>query len=127
MFSIKEYRDLDLMIRLKEEGPLRSKEMVQLLGGEEYGRHLGTRLAWMRRFGMVERQGGKANPTWDLTEAGRRVVWAKKRAALMRELDELPQEELIEVMAHVTARYHRGDEMIARMLRREFVFGTQPR
>jgi len=124
MFSIREFRDLDLMLRLKEEGPTKSKDLAHMLGADEYGRHLGTRLAWMRRYGMVTHNGKQE---WDLTESGQRVVWAKKRAALLRELEELPEEELIEVMAHITARYHRGQPMIARMLRREFVFGTQPR
>jgi hypothetical protein len=76
----------------------------------------------MRHYGMLERSD---KGLWSLTDAGSRVVWARRRAALLDELASLPSEELIEVMAAVTARYRTGDPMISTMLRREFIFGTQ--
>src|SRR5262245_46368102 len=122
MFSMKEFRDLDLMLRFQEEGPMKAKDMVLALGGEEYGKHLGTRLAWMRRYGILDRS---ERGEWDLTRAGPRVSPARKRARLMDELAALPLEELIEVMAAVIARSQKGDGMIGTMLRREFIYGTQ--
>jgi len=120
---MREFRDFDLMLKLKEAGPIPSKELAHELGADELGSHLGRRLGWMRRYGMLDRD--PKTKLWTLTEAGGRVVWARKRASLMRELEALPAEELIEVMAAVTARYRLGDPMIADMLRREFIFGTQ--
>jgi len=122
-FSMREFRDLDLMLKLKEAGPIPSKELAAECGADEFGSHLGRRLGWMHRYGMVERD--PKTKLWSLTEAGGRVVWAKKRAALMDELEALPAEELIEVMAAITARYRLGDPMTAVMLRREFIFGTR--
>jgi hypothetical protein len=34
---------------------------------------------------------------------------------------------MVEVMSHVTSRYRLGDPVIASLLRREFLFGTQKR
>jgi hypothetical protein len=122
-FSMREFRDFDLMLKLKESGPIPSKELAGELGADEYGSHLGRRLGWMRRYGMLDRD--PKTKLWSLTEGGSRVIYARKRARLMAELEELPAEELIEVMAAITARYRLGDPMTAVMLRREFVFGTQ--
>jgi hypothetical protein len=124
-FSVREFRDSDLMLRLKETGPIPSKELAHELGFDEFGSHLGRRLGWMGHYGMVERDA--KTKMWSLTEAGARVIWARKRAALMRELDSLPAEELIEVMAAVMARYQRGDPLTATMMRREFIYGSAHR
>jgi hypothetical protein len=122
-FSIREFRDFDLMAKLKESGPIKSKEMAAEMGFDELGSHLGRRLGWMRHYGMLDRDPKTA--LWSLTDAGARVLFARKRARLMEELESLPEEELIEVMAQVMARYQRGQPMIAVMLRREFIFGTR--
>ena len=123
-FSIREFRDFDLMLRLKESGPIPSKELVAELGfDDELGSHLGRRLGWMRRYGMLDLD--PKSKRWSLTEGGSRVIYARKRARLMEELESLPAEELVEVMAAVCARYRLGDPMTAVMLRREFIFGTR--
>jgi hypothetical protein len=121
-FSVKEFRDLDLLLKLRESGPIKSKELAGELGADEFGSHLGRRLGWMGHYGMVERLD---SGEWSLTDGGKRVAFARSRAALISDLSQLPEEELIEVMAAVTARWRRGDPMIASMLRREFIFGTQ--
>jgi hypothetical protein len=122
-FSMREFRDLDLMLKLKEAGPIPAKELAHELGADEFGSHLGRRLGWMRRYGMLDLDQKTRN--WSLTEGGARVIYARKRARLMDELEALPAEELIEVMAAITARYRLGDPMTAVMLRREFIFGTR--
>jgi hypothetical protein len=122
MFSVKEFRDLDLLLKLKETGPVASKDLAGELGRDEFGSIIGRRLGWMRHYGMLERSDGGL---WTLTEGGKRVAWARTRAALISELEALPEAELIEVMAAITARWRSGDPMISTMLRREFIFGTQ--
>jgi len=122
MFSMREFRDLDLMAKLRDEGPVAAKELAGLLGNDEYGRHLGSRLGWMRHYGMLDRD--PKTGLWSLTEGGARVLQANSRA-IFANIDSIPEEQLVGVMADVTARYRRGDAMIATMLRREFSFGTQ--
>jgi len=122
MFSVREFRDLDLLLKLKETGPILSRDLASELGKDEFGSIIGRRLGWMGHYGMLERSD---KGLWSLTDGGRRVAWARTRAALIDDLGKLPAEELIEVMAAVTARWRSGDPMIAAMLRREFIFGTQ--
>ena len=122
MFSVREFRDLDLLLKLRETGPIQSKELAGALGLDEYGSIIGRRLGWMRHYGMMDRSDAGL---WSLSDGGKRVAFARTRAALISDLEKLPAEELIEVMAAVTARWRSGDPMIAAMLRREFIFGTQ--
>ena len=107
-----------------EEGWLESQALAESLGFER-ARQVGTRLAWMRHYGMLEYD--EERKLWRLTEGGERVTKAKLRAAQARELETLPDEAMIEVMASVTTHYRYADDpMIAHVLRREFLFGTQP-
>ena len=64
---------------------------------------------------------------WRLSEGGGRVVKAQERAVSKNRIERIPDEEIVEVMAHVTSRFRLGDPMTAAMLRREFQFGTSPR
>ena len=74
---------------------------------------------------MIERD--EERGLWRLSPGGSRVVAAKVRAAGKRELEALPDEAFVEVMANVSHRYAHADRMTAHLLRREFMFGTQPR
>lgn len=121
--SLYDFRDLDLMLALHASGGMTSRQLAEALGIPTAG--VGTRASWMRRFGMLdfdERSG-----VWTLSGGGLRVVEAKRKAAAIRVVEDVPNESLVDVMSHVTARYRLGDPMIATMLRREFAFGTSPR
>jgi hypothetical protein len=79
----------------------------------------------MRRYGMLD-----LNPKsreWSLSEGGRRVTSAQLRAAAKSQIESVPDEEMVEVMAHVTSRVRLGDRMTAAMLRREFQYGSRVR
>jgi len=123
--SLYEFRDLDLLFRLAEaggeEGWAETEALAELIGLDD-NRPVGTRLAWMRRYGMTERS---RDGLWRPTAAAERVRQARIRAAAQRTLEALPEESMIETMAAVTARYRLADPMIAAMLRREFLFGTK--
>jgi hypothetical protein len=126
MFSLYDFRDHDLMLRLSDLGEISSHDLAQELGlDSEATQAAGVRLAWMRRFGMVRFDQKKR--LWSLSQSGERIVAAKRRAALKKLVDEMPEGELIEAMAYITARYRLGEPMVAHMLRREFVYGTSPR
>ena len=124
--TLYDFRDLDLMIQIAdwEEG-IDSRDLADTLGFGENARPVGIRLAWMRRYGMVDLD--PRNRLWSLTGGGERVLEARLRAAQTRTLEAIPDEALIDVMAHVTSRYQLGDPMMAAMLRREFLFGTKRR
>jgi len=121
--TLYDFRDLDLMLRIAQEA-VQTDDLAKDLGFGKDIAPVGTRLGWMRRFGMVERD---EQGWWDLTPGGVRVVQAKLKAAQASALSALPDESMIEAMAYITSRYHHGDPMLATMLRREFAYGTKRR
>ena len=128
--SLYDFRDLDLMHKLVEEsddeGWVELEHLARSMGlGDNHNRHVATRLAWMRRYGMLERD--EKRGLWRLSRGGERVVVAKVKAAAQRDLEALPDAAMVEVMANVSARYRFTDRMTAQLLRREFLFGTQAR
>jgi len=123
--TLYDFRDLDLLLKMEStRQDWDSETLAHALGQPENTRGVGSRLAWMRRFGMLDRT---ETGLWTLTDGARRVTEARLRAAHARELDQLPEEQMIEVMAHIAGRYLRADPMTAIMLRREFAFGTRRR
>lgn len=117
---IYDFRDLDLMLKISDMGGAETPELASALGFGKDVQPIAIRLSWMRRFGMLDFDGTQ----WDLSAGGLRVVKSKLRAAQASSIDALPDEAMIETMAHITSRYHR-DPMLAHMLRREFLYGTK--
>lgn len=126
--SLYDFRDLDLMLTLEdradEDGWTPTAELASSLGFGDELRAIGIRLGWMRRYGMVEHK-DKPDSIWRLTDGGLRVIDARLRAAQTKSIEKLPDEAMVEVMANVTSRFHHGSPMLAHLLRREFMFGTQ--
>ena len=128
--TLYDFRDLDIMYKIEQAANgagVDVHELAELLGfeAEEGGRNIGIRLAWMRRYGMVAFD--EKTRHWALSKSGSRVVSAQLRAPELRVVKEMPDEKMVEVMALVTSRYHRGETMIGNMLRREFLYGTKRR
>jgi len=126
--SLYDFRDLDIMFRLAENlnGGIPSPELAEMLGFEEGdNRPIAIRLAWMQRYGMVAFDPN--HRTWSLTSGGERVTKAHLRAPALRAVEAMPDEASVELMAHITSRFQRGEPMLAQMLRREFLYGTKKR
>jgi hypothetical protein len=123
--TLYDFRDLDLMLKLDAEGgEAETWELTEALGFGENGRMpVARRLSWMKHYGMLEFD--EKRHLWRLSKGGERVVHARMRAAASRQIEALPDEAMIDVMASVTTRYRHGEPMIADLLRREFLFGTQ--
>jgi hypothetical protein len=128
--TLYDFRDLDLMMRIADEAEKRitSKDLAEAIGldPEDGGtQSVGIRLSWMKRYGFV--QFDAARHDWTLSAGGRRITEAHLRAAQVKAIENVPDEAMVEVMSHVTSRYRLGDPVIAQLLRREFLFGTQRR
>lgn len=129
--TLYDFRDMDLLLRLAHEGDndgwAETEHLAHAMGFREDGgnRPMGMRMAWMRKYGMVEYSAEKR--MWRLSRSGERVTEAHLRAAQEKTIKAVPDEALVDVMSHVTSRYMNGDPMIAHLLRREFLFGTRPR
>jgi hypothetical protein len=130
--SLYDFRDLDLMLRLAENldassngHGVPSDELAQSIGLDDDVRAVSIRCSWMRRYGMLNFDAEHRG--WSLTSGGERVVAAHRKAPALRGIEKLDDALMVDVMAHVTSRYQRGDPMLAQLLRREFLFGSQPR
>src|SRR5262245_56505843 len=126
--TVLDFREPDLLWELAAEGgTAETWELAEAMGfGEQDRQGLAIRLSWMRRYGMVRRD--EKSGVWLLSPGGERVTEARIRAATKTSIERLPDEAMIEVMSSITTHYrHADDPMIAHMLRREFLFGTQPR
>lgn len=127
--TLYDFRDLDLMIASSEtsndDGLFSTEDLATALKMEDDMRAVAMRLAWMRRFGVMDRD--ETLGMWRLTRAGGRHIEAKRVAAASDAIEVVPDEALIDVMAHVTSRYRHGDAVTATLLRREFQYGTEPR
>src|SRR5262245_21204483 len=121
------FRDLDLMLKLAAEGgEAETWELTEAMGfGEQDRQGLAVRLSWMRRYGMLSFDQDRR--LWTLSKSGERITEARKKAAGISQVEKLPDEKMVDVMAHVTSRYRHGDRALANMLRREFLFGTKRR
>lgn len=123
-----DFRDVDLMHKVAEEGGAQgvtSRELAEALGMSDDVQAVGQRSSWMRRFGFFDFD--EDRKLWRLSESGERIVESDVKASTIERLAKVPDEELVEVMAHVTSRYRHGDAVTATLLRREFVYGTAAR
>lgn len=130
--TLYDFRDLDLMVKMAAEGDelgrVTSTDLAGAAGlNTDNGgpRAMGIRLAWMKRYGFVVYD--DKEHFWALSSAGKRVTEAHLLASQQKTIEKIPDESLVEVMSHVTARFRLGDPVNAQLLRREFMFGTQKR
>lgn len=129
--SLYDYRDLDLLLKIADEGDeegwVETRALAAALGADEDEKinGVGGRLSWMRRYGMLDFD--PAKKIWRLSNGGERVIKSRLKAAKAKSIETIPDEALVDVMAHVTSRYRLGDPIMATMLRREFQFGTSPK
>ena len=127
--TLYDFRDLDLMLKIEaegnDEGWLEAADLASSMGFGEEVQPISMRLAWMRRYGMLDYDPEKR--MWRLSSGGQRVSRARLRAREASVIEAMPDEAMVEVMANVTTRYWRGDPMTAAMLRREFLYGTRRR
>jgi hypothetical protein len=122
-----DFRDVDLMHKLADEGGadgVTSHELADALGMRDDVQAVAVRSAWMRRYGFFDYDAERK--LWRLSDAGERIVESDTRASTIERLAKIPDEQLVDVMAHVTSRYRHGDMTTATLLRREFAYGTAP-
>ena len=120
--TLYDFRDLDLLLKMGRDKEWETEDLAEALGQPDNIRGVGSRLAWMKRYGMLTRS---EKGLWYPTHGAQRVTESRLRAAQAKTMEDLPDELMVEVMAKVTQRYMHGSAMLASMLRREFLFGTQ--
>ena len=125
--TLYDFRDVDLMHKVAAEGGAQgvtSKELAEALGMADDVQAVAVRSSWMHRFGFFDFD--EERRLWRLSDGGERIVESDRRASTIDRLAKVPDEQLVDVMAHVTSRYRHGDPLTATLLRREFAYGTAP-
>jgi hypothetical protein len=118
--SLYDFRDMDLMMKLAGEGAATAGEMSDALGFKDEGTHsVATRFAWMKKYGMVIYS--EQLRQWSLSDGGERVVQSHVKSASIPAIEKIPDEQMVDVMAHITTRQHHN-QMLGHMLRREFLY-----
>ena len=93
-------------------------------------RHVGSRLAWMRRYGVVERDPRPGSPTkgyWRLTEAGEALVKARFSKTQQTALSSVKDEQLWLLSAELGLRYEGVNYATANLVRRRFIAAQKRR
>ena len=120
--TLYDFRDLDLLLKMGRDREWSTEDLAEALGQPENLQGVGSRLSWMRRYGMMQRSD---RGLWYPTHSAQRVTEARLKAVQAKTMEDLPDELMVEVMSRVTQRYMHGSVMLASMLRREFLFGTK--
>jgi hypothetical protein len=127
--SVYDFKDTDLMLKVADQGAsgISAADLAADLGWTDRDgtRAIGMRFAWMKKYGMLDYD--DKHHLWVISQGGERVIAAQRAAALTSTIEAVPDESMVEVMAHVTSRFRLGDPMVAHLLRREFIYGTSPK
>src|SRR3954466_5878034 len=94
------------------------------LDNEHPARCLGARMAWLRRYGALDREEGR----WHLTEVGQAVIAARLRAPAQRALDGLDAAHLVVAVESLAACYRAingAGEAYRILTRREWQHGVR--
>ena len=127
-FSLDEFSDRELMLvvhdlteKIEPESWTTAWEVAQKVNlGEEGKLHVGIRFAWMRRYGVLEKDPGHP-ARWRLSAAGREMVAvAKHLSQAQREITKLSNGELVWVSHTLAGRFHRAPDAFANVTRREW-------
>ena len=126
--SLHAFSDEELLAIIQEradkDGWVSTAELSSQVGvpAEEGSRAAGVRLAWMARYGVVERDPGRRHETrWRLTKRGTQVVNASFTKSLETSLSGLGQDALWRLARAVTDRYGTSDDVSANLVRRSFL------
>src|SRR5262245_49797411 len=85
-------------------------------------RGCGSRLAWMRRFGVVDRD--PETGAWRINGIGQAFLSQTIRRQVEQGVSDLKPHEMVEVMLRMASHYRATGRETAIMMRREFQRGT---
>lgn len=127
--SLYEFADDEFLIIVEENGSepdewVTTREIAIAIFGEDspdVNRCVGSRLAWMHRFGAVERD--KTNKLWRLSEMGKLLIHAKLKTADEDRLAKLSETEMWEVSQILADRFVDAGETAAILMRRAIMRG----
>lgn len=87
-------------------------------------RCVAIRLAWLRRYGVLDKRLVAGESEWTLTEEGHRFLRGKLNAAERRVIEALKEDRLVAATSLLTSRYQRSSPVAANLIRREWMYGV---
>ena len=133
--SLWDYSDRELLMLVNEQaaghesGFVDSKTMVKVLGirGHEHPAHcVGSRLAALKRFGVVERDPShSSNARWRLTAIGKKVTYGGSSNGIVAKLKRAKVEDVIELTRALSIRQAGAPQAARHMMRREWKRNTE--
>jgi DNA-binding HxlR family transcriptional regulator len=112
------------------EGWVSTRELAEAIdpSGETITtRNVGSRLAWMHRYEVVERDTRPGSPTryhWRLTEVGEAMIKARFTKQQTTMIENLHDEQLWKLTQSLSHRYEHVDYTAANLIRRRFNAST---
>jgi DNA-binding IclR family transcriptional regulator len=129
---LEDFSDRELLFALEEhadgDGTVSSHELADglgLSGLENPHQNIAIRLAWLKRYGVVERDpGGKR---WALTDVGARILHGGLRARESRALTEMSEDALFAAMEVFGSRMLNAHSEAAKMSERQWRYAMAQR
>lgn len=126
--SLYDYSDRELLHLIEEvkldSGWSRTEDVAKAVGltSDKPNRPAGIRLAWMRRYGALEKH--ETQPWWRLTPIGRSLMDGELTADERETIDEWSSAQLLMVTRRLTGRWRRAGTTASTLIRREWQRGT---
>jgi hypothetical protein len=124
--TLQEMNDREILARLNDiadaDGFTTSRLMAQALGlTDKNGPScVGSRLAWLRRYDAVDKDGKR----WRLTERGHTLIKARLRTSQVRALGSAEENQLVEVVDLLGVAYGGAHPATANLVRRQWLHST---
>ncbi len=89
-------------------------------------RCVGIRMAWMKRYGVVEKN-EKKHKSWKLTPTGEALLDGTLGKTQESALEKVKDTQLLHLATAISERYVTADDIGATMMRRAWQYGTHRR
>jgi hypothetical protein len=123
--TLADFSDRDLLHALTEAGDddgwASSEDVARLIGleSERPNNNVGSRFAWLFRFGVMERGNFNGKTYWRLNPAGNDLVFGRKLGkAANKVLDEMTESQRIRVTEAIAKQTPKGTRQAAHLGRR---------
>lgn len=127
-----DYSDRELLHMVEDhandDGWADAKELGKALGivGKRASSCVGSRLAWLRRYGAVEAEAGSKRNKWRVTQIGHTMIRGELKASTRRVLDDVPDSQILLVTREVAQRQRaKRNDVQGHLIRREWRHTTE--
>jgi len=130
--TIEDFSDVELLALVNDhadsDGYVKTEEMVLVIGldAENAKQCIGSRFSWLTRYGAMEKNPDETG-SWRLSTIGKAMVKGHLSAAETRMLENLAEDKLLSLARGVTSRYRSTGATGAKLMRREWQYGTSSR